>query len=349
MAQSAPHGARALLASVEADARRGWPPGLTVLTGDDTYHLDRAQRAILRSLVDDLDPAFGRTVYGDEKIDVAAVVAAARSIGMFAPRRVVFVRDVSALVADDDTLPALTDYAGAPPRSSHLIVRAPALDLRRKLHKALAQSGRLLEFALAEGEGKLVVARQVLAEVSRERGVRLAPDAAQLLVELTAGDLERIEHELDKIAAWTADAKAVVEAPVVLEVAAGSGLVSGWAAAEALTRRDRPAALVALRRNLDAGEAPLRILGSLSFRARVLLQAKALSEARRPLNEIFSLVRAWGRTKDDLAHGLPRYRPDEVLGFPAKLLAADRALKSSALGPEATLESLADRLLGDGR
>lgn len=348
MAQTSPHGARALLASVEAEAGRGWPHGLTVLTGDDTYHLDRAQRAILRSLLDDLDPAFGRTVYGDEKVDVAAVVAAARSVGMFAPRRVVFVRDLSALVADDDTLPALTDYAAAPPRSSHLIVRAPALDLRRKLHKALAQSGRLLEFALAEGEARLVVARQALAELSRERGVRLAPDAAQLLVELTAGDLERIEHELDKIAAWTADAKAVVEGSVVLDVAAGSGLVSGWAAAEALTRHDRAAALVALRQNVEAGDAPLKILGALSWRMRVLLQAKALASARRPVREIVHATRAW-RFESDLVVGLSRFGLDDLLRAPARLLAADRALKSSALAPAAALESLADRLLGDGR
>jgi len=334
---------RRLLSSVEAEARRGWPPGLTVWTGDDVYHLDRAQRAILGAPARDLDPAFARTVFGEEKVDVATVVAAARSVGMFAPRRVVFVRDVSALTADDDTIQALTDYAAAPPRSSHLLVRAPALDLRRKLHKALAQSGRCLTFALPEGEARLVVARETLVELARERELRLAPEAVQLLVELTAGDLERIEHELDKIAAWVETAGSLVTAAVVLDVAAGSGLVSGWAAAEALTRRERAAALVALRRNVDAGEVPLRIVGGLAWRARVLLQAKALAETRRKMSEIVNITRAW-RFEDDLALGLERYDLDELLGFPAKLLAADRALKSTALEAHAVLESLADRL-----
>jgi len=334
---------RRLLASVEAEARRGWPPGLTVLTGDDTYHLDRAQRAILAALAADLDPAFARTVFGDDKVDVATVVAAARAVGMFAPRRVVFVRDLSALAAADDTIQALTDYAGSPPRASHLLVRAPALDLRRKLHKALAQAGRCLAFVLPEGEARLVVAREALVALARERELSLAPEAAQLLVELTAGDLERIEHELDKIATWIEVAGTVVSAAVVLDVAAGSGLVSGWTAAEALTRRDRPAALAALRRNVDAGEVPLKILGTLAWRARVLREAKALAEARRPFREIVNATRAW-RFEDDLALGLERYDLDEALGFPAKLLAADRALKSTALPARVVLEALADRL-----
>jgi len=349
VAKSAPRAdSRQLVAHVDAEARRGWPAGLTVLTGDDSYHLDRAQRGILAALETDLDPAFARTVFGDEKIDVAQVVSAARSVGMFAPRRVVFVRDVTALVADDDTLLALTDYASAPPRASHLIVRAPTLDLRRKLHKALAQVGRVLEFVLPEGEARLVLARQALSELTRVRAIRLAPEAAQLLVELTAGDLERIEHELDKIAAWVDEAGTVIEVPVVLDVAAGSGLVSGWAAAEALTRRDRAAALAALRRNVDAGEAPLRILGALAWRARVLLQAKALSAARRPMREILQSTRAW-RFESDLVAGLGRFGLDELLASPAQLLAADRALKSTALAPHAVLESLADRVLGPDR
>ncbi len=42
------------------------------------------------------------------------------------------------------------------------------------------------------------------------------------------------------------------------------------------------------------------------------------------------------------------YRKDELLAFPAHLLAADRALKSSRIPGATVLESLVDKLVGTG-
>ena len=78
-----------LLRKVEKELEREWPPGLTVLSGDDLYHLDRAQRRLLEVLTQDDASDFGLTVFGEDKVDLAAVVSAARSVGMFsfAPAR----------------------------------------------------------------------------------------------------------------------------------------------------------------------------------------------------------------------------------------------------------------------
>jgi DNA polymerase-3 subunit delta len=339
---------RAVLADVVAETARGWTAGLTVLAGDDRYHRERAERAILAALGGGADEEYGRTVFGDAKIDLTAVIAAARSVGMFAPRRVVVVRDVAALAADDDGLGVLAEYAATPPARSHLVVRAPALDLRRKLHKALAESGRLLEFVLPEGEARLTAALPVAREMARDRDLRMDADALALLVELTAGDIERVEHELDKLAAWLERPADAVTADAVLDVAASGGLASGWAAAGCLTRRDRPGMIAALRRSIDAGEVPLKVLGGLAWRGRVLLQAKALAEARRPMREILERTRAW-RFDEDLAAGIARYDLDRLLRFPAAFLAADRTLKSRSIAGRAVLEDLADRLTGDRR
>ena len=40
-----------VLAELREGLERGWPAGLTVLTGDDLYHLDRSQRLLLDGLV----------------------------------------------------------------------------------------------------------------------------------------------------------------------------------------------------------------------------------------------------------------------------------------------------------
>ena len=43
----------------------------------------------------------------------------------------------------------VAEYAARPPSDSFLVVRAPVLDRRRKLHKLLAGAGRLLSFEAA--------------------------------------------------------------------------------------------------------------------------------------------------------------------------------------------------------
>ena len=133
----------ALVEQVRQELRSGWTSGLTVLTGDDLFHLDAAQQALLDSLSQQADDAFGLTVFGEERVSVVTVVSAARSRGMFTERRVVFVRSFESLDGEPD---ALVEYASSPPQDSYLLIRAPALDLRRKLPKAMVAAGRVLDF-----------------------------------------------------------------------------------------------------------------------------------------------------------------------------------------------------------
>src|SRR5262245_35979222 len=59
----------AQLAAVQRELARGWPAGLTVLTGTDGYHLDAAQHALLERLAP-ADQPLARSVYGTERVDV---------------------------------------------------------------------------------------------------------------------------------------------------------------------------------------------------------------------------------------------------------------------------------------
>jgi len=329
-----------VLADLRKQLEKGWAAGLTVLTGDDLFHLDQAQRALLEALVPGGDPGFALTVFGDEKVEVATVVAASRSAGMFASRRVVLVREIGALDGDAE---ALTEFAAAPPPDSYLLVRAPALDQRRKLHKALAAAGTLLRFAAAaEADlGRLVAD---VAAIATEKGMKLDRDSTTLLAQLCGGDLYRAANELEKIRAWLGtESTGVVGAELVREVAAAGGLLSGWEVANAILLRDRPAALSAARRLVEAGDHPLRVIGGLAYRARVMLQAKAMLAAGRSSREVVQATRAWAY-QDGLRQGLSRYSLEELRRFPALLLEADRTLKSRAIDPGAVLESLIDRM-----
>lgn len=328
------------LQRVQRELQQGWPAGLTVLTGDDLYHLDATQKALLAALVPPGAPDLALTAFGDRPIDVQEVVAAARSRGMFASRRVVLVRDAGALQGD----PApLTTYASSPPPQSFLLVRAPALDRRRKLHQALGSTGRLLVFS-APGPRERVLVERELRSMAAAKGLDLERPAAAFLADLAAGDFYRMDAELAKISTWLgAEGRGPVTLKLARDLVSGSGLASSWEAADAVMLRDRAAALSAVRRSLQAGEEPLRLLGGLAWRARVLLQARAMLDAGRPSAEITRRVGFYG-DRGQFERGLASYELQELLRFPALLYAADRTLKSRAIAPQAVLEHLVDGL-----
>jgi DNA polymerase III subunit delta len=333
----------AVLKTTLAALAGGWPPGLTVLTGDDLYHLDQALSAILDRLVPEATGAFGLSIVGDAPMSTGALVGQARSSGMFASRRVVFLRDIAGLEGDPEPL---TAYSSHPPRESFLIVRAPKLDRKRKLHKALAEAGQCLAFRPPANDAALEDLAVEMKAMAGARGIDLEPSAVRLLLEVCGTDLNRIASELEKLAIWLgpdAGCGTPVDAATIRGLVAGTGLLSGWELADALTERDSKKAIAAARRLLDAGEEPIRILGGLASRARSLLRAKAMTEAGASPKAAVDGARAW-YFREALARGLQRYAMDELLAMPGRLLETDRCFKSRSLDKGAVLEALVSSL-----
>jgi DNA polymerase III subunit delta len=327
----------AVLERVRAAVAKGWPSGLTVLTGDDLFHLDRAQRAILEALGADPADPYSCTVFGDAPVAAGELVGAARSTGMFAKRRIVLVRDASAIQGDPEPLAA---FAASPPESGYLLIRAPKLDRKRKLGKALAESPRCLVFRAAEDADRAALVR-VIETLAREHRLELPRATIDLLVEVCGSDLHRIEREIEKLDLFLPGEGPgrSVDVATLRSLLAGAALLSGWELSGALLARDRVAGLEAARRLVDAGEEPIRIVGGLAWRARTLLKAKAMSDAGAPPREVVAAARAWSQERE-LTRGLSRYRLADLLAMPGRLLSADRALKSRSIDPRAVLEQL---------
>jgi DNA polymerase-3 subunit delta len=334
----------AVLAEVRSRLAEGWPPGLTTLTGEDLFHLDRAQAAILDHLAPDRRDAFTLTVFSDGKLSAAEAVAAASAVGMFSRRRVVLVRDVALLDGPADALEA---FAASPPRESWLLVRAPRLDRKRKLHQALA-AARLLQFDPPGTPSEVQASLREIVAMAKERGQRIDPGDAALLAESCRGDLLRVERELDRLRDWAGGeghrwSRRELEAHL-----GGAASVTGWEVGDALIRADRKDALAAVRRVLDAGGEPIPVVGGLAWRARIFLAARARVEAGEPAEAVVRSAGAWGWA-DALRDGLRRWSLEEALRIPARLLEADRQLKSRGLAGSAVLESVVDDLLPEGR
>ena len=314
----------------------GWPPGITLLTGKDQYHLDVAQTELLAALVPPGSTDFSLSIYAEEKVDVASVVAAARSLGMFSPQRVILVRELSSLEGEPE---ALSEYAGKPPEGSFLLVRAPDLDKRRKLHKALFSAAHTLEFGEVSRSDVSRFASDVRSKAA-ERNLTLSQDVGAFLMETSQGDLYRVIGELDKIRDWFGgEGKVNVGLEDARQVLSGTELLQGWEVADAILDRDEAAGLLAARKLVESGGNPIQLLGGIAHRTRTMLQARAMIEAGRPRSEIVTATRAF-YIKDRLFQGVERYSFGEILAFPALLGKADKALKSSTVDPGLILEQL---------
>jgi DNA polymerase III delta subunit len=264
---------------------------------------------------------------------------------MFAPRRVVLLRDLGALVLDTEAriegaCAAFAAYDASPPPGSHLLVRAPRLDARRRLHKLLAGARGALLFDPTSA-GDLAAA---LADMARERGLTLTPEAAGLLLEACLdprsgeGDLYRAATELDKLRSWLGEeSRAPVDAGALAPLLAGAAAGSSFVVADAVAARDEATAQRLARELLDRGENPLAFLGALAWRGRSLLHAKAMLQAHAPERAVQQASRLWN------LEVLRRWRLDELLRFPSALLAADRALKTGG-EPRATVQRLLSAL-----
>jgi DNA polymerase-3 subunit delta len=112
-----------------------------------------------------------------------------------------------------------------------------------------------------------------LREDADRVGVRLNEDAVDLLKETCGGALYSVRRELEKLAAYVSPDRAVT----ATDVAALRGTEPGASVFDltlAIGERNRGRVLAILARNLEAGEAPLRILGSLAWQYRRLWKIK---------------------------------------------------------------------------
>lgn len=326
------------LRQVREGVARGWPSGVTLLAGEDAYHRDAAQAALLEALVPKGSEEFGLTVFGNEKTPGATIVAAARSVGMFSPRRVVWVRDIEAIDGGPEPFEA---FAAAPPAESYLVVRAPKLDLRKKLPKALAKLATVVRFDRG-GDREWQEAVAETKRLAKERGLAIDRDGLTFLLESAQLDLYAVRSELDKLRDWSGAAGAKIDLEILRSLVRAGGSMTGWEISEAIQARRTADGVAAARRLVDDGEEPIRLLGGIAWTARTLLQAKAMEAAGVPPRSIAARLRA----RRELLDGMRAYRLDELLRFPHHLADADCALKSRGVPPGAVLERLVIRLTG---
>ena len=252
-----------------------------------------------------------------------------RTGSLFGGRSCVVVRGIERLSGDapGSLKEQLETYAADPSPDAVLVLVARGTASVQRLAKLVAANGERIDVKRPPDYDERAWDRLVGDEFRRLG--RKADATAIASVRLHAGqDAATIASQVATVCA--ASDVAVVTATEVDTVVEGIGQRSAFAVADAISERDPSGALVALAGALGSGEAPLRIVGALTFRIRQLLLARSGADARE-----VGVPPARLRAVKAQAEA---FTPGELAWCHDRLAQVDLALKGSDLPDSLVLE-----------
>ncbi len=318
----------------EAEAGRLRP--VYLLVGAEQFLRRKALAALHRAAVGSDEAGFNEERFTAGEVDASAVVSAAKTLPMFAPRRFVSVSGVerwegqkerasrSAVVSPLDRL---ADYVAAPAETTTLVLIADKLDSRRRLVLAAKKGGFLVVCDPLAGPA-VVRWAQRQAEVL---GHSISTAAAELLCELAGSDLSVVADALERVSLYVGRGQPLSEEAIGACVA-NLRVTTVWELVGAVGRRDAAGALRALDGVFEPGSGP-RLVGLLCWSARQLIRfgsairagASAAEAAKRAGVPPFKV-----RELEEQLRAMPLPRAERWL---EKLAEVDLALKGGSRLP----------------
>ncbi|HEY3374408.1 MAG TPA: DNA polymerase III subunit delta [Candidatus Aquicultor sp.] len=283
----------------------------------------------------DLEFNFNRFSGGDT--NAAYIIEAANTLPFMSDKRLIVVKDVEKLSADDIT--RLVKYIENPSDTTCLVLVANTINRASRLYKAVEKAGEIAEYKLKESP---------LTWIKKEFGARgqLVSDAvARHILQVVGSDLLRLSIEIEKISLYCNDDR-IIDPGDVDPIITKSTELSVFDLVDRIGERNIRRALEILDSLLQQKEAPLAILALIARHFRLLLRTKVWVETGHDNRYLVEHLTG------DAGKKLPsfvvaKYREqsynfsaDELKGMFERMLQADIALKSSAQSAESTMQDL---------
>lgn len=314
------------VAAVRKQIEQGETDPVYLLVGDDEIEKS-ALAGGFAELIDEGLRAFnverihaGDWTSGDKLADgVGGLIAAARTLPMMAPRRIVVVLQAEAIIAPKReseagtrALEAFEELLKTPEKETTLVLVAASVDRRTKFFKLLQKTATIVECGVIadQADAERWIRNRVAAA-----GAEIDPAAARALAQRAGPDLKRLRSEVDRLLLYALGQKKI-SIDDARAVAGPAVLQDDWAMANAIEAGQAAEALRQLALTLEAGAAPEMVLGQLGW----LVRAK-----------------------------FPNLAPAGVMPGVEALFRTDLDLKRSAGDPRVLLERLVVELCGARR
>lgn len=301
---------------IVAAARAGSLDPVYVLTSEHPVLLERALAAIRDAAVPPSTRGFNYDVI-DGKPSGQRIVALAQTLPMMAKRRLIYVRELGTMTAEDAE--PLLAYLASPNPSTVLVAFAAKPDKRQKLYAQLAKKNWL---------HTLTAPRQLQGWVQKEASaanVAMAPAAISRLLDVVGPDLSRLTLAVSQLGLYAGER--AVTADDVDDLIADTRERSVFELTDCLGAGELEGALAAVSKLCDQRESGVGVVAML---ARFLRQVRSIHTAideRVPRAQWASQLGLPPFVIDKLGHAARRMTPAVAARATAQLAIADRALK----------------------
>jgi len=274
------------------------------------------------------------------EVSAAQVFDELRTVPFLSNRRVVVIKNADKFVSENRQL--LEKYFDNPSSTGILILTVSNWDSRTKLAKKLPKVGKLLSVTQPKAwqlPGRLT------KYASDAHDKNLAKPAAELLIELSGDDVMRLYGEIDKLALFADNEKAITTKHVELLI--GHNRIFGVFAVIDSCLAGNIADAVSRLRNMFAEDrtAEYTVVGAFAFHFRRAFQAKALLEKGIGQSEVASRLGIWSN-KEGFFSQLRKMSLEQIGTYLRQLARTDYAIKTGQTKPQVAIEQLVFKLAG---
>ena len=253
--------------SINEDIKTGQLKGVYLLYGEEAYlkkqYKDKLTKAVLPA-GDTMNYAY----YEGKGTSVTELIDLAETMPFFAEKRLIVVENSGFF---KNAEPELADYIKTMPDTVCFLFVENEVDKRGKLYKAVKDKGRAVELSRQDEKTLLYW----IAGIVKREGKQIKESTARYLIARVGSDMENLEHELEKLIAYTLGENEIT-AEAVEEICTTQITNQIFAMVEAVAEKKQKKALDYYYDLLALKEPPMRILYLLSRQFRLLLQVKEL-------------------------------------------------------------------------
>jgi DNA polymerase III subunit delta len=287
-----------------------------VLHSEHPILIERAVSAIRDAVVPPAARGFNYDVI-EGKPKGANIVALAQTLPMMAKYRMVFVRDLGLLPADEAE--PLINYLAKPNPSTVIVAITSKLDKRLKLFAQLSKKGFLHVLDAPRNVGPWV------REEAKLKGVRMDSAAMSRLVDTVGNDLSRLSLAVEQLGLYAGDRP--VTSDDVDELIADTRERNVFELTDAIGAADRARALAAVASLCDQRESAVGVVVMLARHIRQLSMLHVCRAHGVPRAEWNSRIGVPPFVVDKLVAQAKSYTPGALATATQRLANADRALK----------------------
>ncbi len=318
-----------------------------LICGEDAHLREKiiAEIAAKRFKGAEIDP-MSWEVYRSNETDAQKVIDAVRTVSLFGGPKAVVYRDIDKLTPAE--IAKLAQYASAPARA-HLILTAAKTDAHARgasgektsksapsktaVWKQLIDNARVIRFMpLPENDYKGEI-NAYIAFAAEEKNVAMTPAAVDALKGLIGANRALLDRAVEKLSLAYGE-KTPVTPEMVEEQVIDTRERNVFELTKAISARDLPNAMTALRVLLAQDREPVVINGILAMHARRLIAVKRAVQRGCGDAELAAAAGVSVYALREYKPAVSRYTLRELYRFHADVFDADRSLKSKPMPPE---------------